>query len=170
MYEELSALLELVELAEYYYPQPVLPGPLQQASLQEHLSWGLASQASQSFFQAGSSPTDIDGPTSAAICTSCLVGNNSGKCSKSSSFFTFSLSLSTSPREGASGVGSSGCVRASILIWIHPSTHPTSRCDLDPQHAGMKNHPVRGLGRLFRRYVPFFHSLHEYRDFKYFFK
>ena len=32
----------------------------------------------QSFFLAGSSPADIDGPTSVAICSSCLVGDNSG--------------------------------------------------------------------------------------------
>ena len=49
----------------------------------------------QSFFWAGSSPTDVDGPTSVAICTSCLVGNDPGDCPMSSSFFTSSLHLCT---------------------------------------------------------------------------
>ena len=43
VHEELSALLELADLTEDYYPWPVLLGPLQHASLQELLSWGLAS-------------------------------------------------------------------------------------------------------------------------------
>ena len=41
-YEKLSALLELADLMEGYYPWPVLLGPPQHASLQELLFWGLA--------------------------------------------------------------------------------------------------------------------------------
>ena len=55
---------------------------------------------SQSFFQAGSSPADVNGPASVAICTSCLVGNEHGYCPTSSNFLTSSLHLSTLPGVG----------------------------------------------------------------------
>ena len=45
----------------------------------------------QSFFWAGSSPADIDGPILAAISVNCLVKDNSGDLPTYSSFFTSSL-------------------------------------------------------------------------------
>ena len=108
VFEELSDPLELADLTEGYYPQLVLLGPLQQTSLPK-----LHPTVSWSFFQASFFPADVDGPTSAAICASCLVGDDPGSCPTSSSFFTSSLHLSTLPT-----VGDQPSCRACALIFI----------------------------------------------------
>ena len=86
---------------------------------------------SQTFFWAGSFPADINGPTSAAICTSCLVGDDFGNCpTSSSSFLASSLHLSISPGEGgllchlSLLAWASGCVRTSVLVLTHHPVHP----------------------------------------------
>ena len=160
---------------EGYYPQLVLPGPLQHASLQELLPWGLAPTVSRSFFWAGSSPADINGPTSIAIYASCLVGDDSGNCPTSSSLLASSLHLSILPGVGGPLV-SSGSMAIPVpeplavlglLFLSWPITHPhISRCDLGLYHSGMENQSIRGLGRLFKRCAPFLVSLNKYRSFE----
>ena len=52
---------------------------------------------SQSFFWAGLSQANIDGPTLATISANCLIGDDSGDLPTCSSFFTSSLLCSTLP-------------------------------------------------------------------------
>ena len=66
---------------------------------------------SWSFFRVGSSPTDIDGLTSVAICTNCLVGDDTHDCPISSILLTSSLCLSISP-----GVGGLLCHPGLLVI------------------------------------------------------
>ena len=147
-YEELSALLELADLAEGYYPWPVPLGTLQQTSLQKLISGSLASQGQLEFLLGWLLPADISVPTSVSICTSCLVGIDPGNCPAPSSFFTSSLCLST-----LLGVWGSPAVPDPMLSSLEFALH--SGGHLHPSHTGMKNQPIRCLGRLFKRHVPF---------------
>ena len=76
-----------------------------------------------SFFQAGSSPIDINGPASVAICASCLVGDDSGNCPTSSTLLASSFCLSISPWVGGLLVSSRPLVLDTLFLsWpITPS-------------------------------------------------
>ena len=150
MYEELCTFLEPADLTEGFYPQLVLLGSLQQASFQKLLPGGLASHSKPEFLLNWLLPTDIDNPTSAAICTSCLVGDDPGDCDTCSSFFTSPLCLSTLPRVGGLLLSLGLCSSLGLVLL------PCSGDHFHPSHAGMKNQPIRGLCELFRRCAPFF--------------
>ena len=93
VYEELNALLELAVLMEGYYPWPVLLGLLNRPAFRNCFLGALPPTISWSSFWAGSSPVELNDPTSAAIC---LVGDDSGNLLISSNFFASSL-FSTLP-------------------------------------------------------------------------
>ena len=67
---------------------------------------------SQSFFWVGSSPADIDGPASVAICPTYLVEDNSGDLPTSSNLLASSLLLSSLPRVG-------GSPQLYVLAWLY---------------------------------------------------
>ena len=73
-YEELSALLEPADITEGYYPWPVSWSLLSGTAFRNSLGGSLPPTVGWSFLWDGSSPAEIDGPASAAICMSCPVG------------------------------------------------------------------------------------------------
>ena len=117
--------------------------------------WGaLPPVVGLSFLWAGSSLSDIDGPTSTAIWANCQVGNDSGD-------------LPTSPNFSASAILPSvsfGVIRPSILgtrgswhwgflrMGMHLCPHfhflwlpllPLPQCNLYSSHTGKENQPIR---------------------------
>ena len=68
-----------------------LQGLLSGAAFRNSLHGALPPIVGQSFLWAGSSPAGIEGPASAAICTSCLVGDDPSNCPTSSSLLPLPL-------------------------------------------------------------------------------
>ena len=79
-----------------------------------------------SFFLAGSSPPDVDGPTSTAIWDNCQVGSDGGALPTSSSHSASAILfiISSTPR-GVCGAGDGGCtvMRAPSLSPLHAPLH-----------------------------------------------
>ena len=105
--------LKLTDLAEGYYPQLVLPGPLWYTSLQEILLWGLAFHCWPKFPLGWLLPSDINVPTSAAIRANCWVGMI---LETSLSLLTFSPSPFFSPPHLGRGASAVVCICATVCI------------------------------------------------------
>ena len=89
--------------------------------------WGaLPPIVGQSFFLAGSSPPDVDGPASVAIWAHCQVGNDCGNLSTPSSHSVpaICLIISSAPR-GVCGAGDGGCMGDEGLF-THSSAYTTA--------------------------------------------
>ena len=124
--------------------------------------WGLFSghralppTMGQRFFLACSSPAGSECPVFAAIY---LVGDDPGNCPTSSNFLASSLLLFILTRVG----GLWWCLGLQLGLHLGLVPHsgltsllPTSRYDLGSCHTGMENQPIRGLGGLVGRHVPF---------------
>ena len=76
------------------------------------------------FFCAGSTLASTNGPTSAAICSSCWIGDDVDDFPTSFSFSASCLLLSNSPGEGgASGTSASPCA-CYLIFTCCPLIHP----------------------------------------------
>ena len=153
-----NPVLELADLMKGYCPSWYFWGLLSGAAFRNSLHGSLSPTIGWSFFLAGSSPAGFEGPASAIICASCLVGDDPGDHPTSSNFLASSLLLFILPGVG----GLWFCLGLCLCLGLcpHPgplSLLPTSRCDLslNSHHAGMKNQPIRGLGGHPGRCAPF---------------
>ena len=99
-YEEFSALLELAISWRATIPSWYLWDLLSSAAFRNSLHGALPPTVGQSILWVGSFPADVDGPASAAICASWLVGDDPCDCPTFFSLLASSLCLSTSPRIG----------------------------------------------------------------------